>query len=177
MAPSTLQWVSNTTQEELYDPEGPYQQPGGILQTWNSRKYSVKIGPPKESDTYSNKQLLNMNLIGVYIESLNYEVPRTTNRFDQRPQTTASSSSSSSSSVSLDREEEAAKHFTDFAHTERTSVSVLLKGEGQLDYAARRRKVLRRFLLAINEHGAAGAEVGQQKQEQDGQPPAKRAKR
>mgnify|MGYP001212275268 CR=1 FL=1 len=66
----------------------------------------------------------------------------------------------------LGGEEEAAKHFTDFAHTERTSVSVLLNGEGQ-----------RRLLLANNEHGAAGAEVGQQKQEQDGQPPVKRAKR
>ena len=153
---------------------------GTIEESWIPQGFGYAFGPPKRTDTLSSKQLLNMKKVGVYInESGKSSVMRSkTPNLDQPFQVywnlehllgtrknRVKGLMSHALSV-LVREEEAAKHFTDFAHTERTSVSALLNGEGQ-----------RRLLLAINEHGAAGAEVGQQKQEQEGLPPAKRAKR
>ena len=79
--------------------------------------------------------------------------------------------------AAVDREEEAAKHFTAFAHTERTTVSVLLNGEGQRDYAAWRSYQGGGPPARLAAGAAGAAAVGQQKQEQDGQGPAKRAKR
>ena len=190
MAPSMLEWISNvsvnTARRNAWEGvDGWYRI---IEESWIPQGFGYAFGPPKGTDTFSSKLL-----VGVYINKsgkssvMGYKTPNLGQPFrtywnlehllgtrENRVKglmshalavlvPEVSRSVRSTKVLASNKPPHVPEHLTDFAHTKRTSVSVLLNGEGQCDYAARRREVLRRFLLATNEHGAAGAEVGQQK--------------
>lgn len=69
MAPSTLQWVSNTSvnsscKEAWKSLKAWY---GTIQKSWIPQGFGYAFGPPKGTDTFSSKHLLNMEVVGVYI--------------------------------------------------------------------------------------------------------------
>lgn len=69
MDPSTLQWVSNMSVDTSC--EGTWENLnswyGTIEESWIPQGFGYAFGPPKGNDTFSSKQLLNMKLVGVYI--------------------------------------------------------------------------------------------------------------
>ena len=91
MVPSTLRWVSNmrldSSCEEAWKEAWKSLNSwyGIIEESWIPQGFGYAFGPPKGTDSFSSKQLLNMNVMGIYInESGKSSVMRcTTPNLDQ----------------------------------------------------------------------------------------------